>query len=131
MLPSFLPADIPIDMIATKDIGTVAADTLAAGPQDKVINLGGPAVTFNEVAAILTKLTGKPIKVAEAPLDAVIPALTGAGMTEDHAKVYQEMFGAFSAGKITWEPQYKRVHGTTTVEEVLKGLLANAGTKAA
>jgi len=124
VLPSFLPADLPIDMIATKDIGTVAADALAAGPKQRVINLGGPAVTMTEVAAILTRLTGKSITVAEAPLDAVVPALTGAGLTEDMAKLYQELFAGFGSGKIAWEPQHERVHGTTKVDEVLKGLLA-------
>ncbi len=123
ILPSFVPGDLPIEMIATRDIGELAATLLAEGPKAGVVNLGGAPVTMRDVAAILTKLVGKPIQVAEAPLDAVVPTLTGFGMPEDLASLYREMLGAFGAGHVTWEKQHQRVVGKTPVEAVLRDLL--------
>lgn len=123
ILPSFVPASLPIDMIATQDIGEVAASLLLDGPQSGVVNLGGPAVTMNDVAATVSKILGKTITVAEAPLDAVIPTLTSFGMSENVAALYREMLAAFGAGQISWEAQHKRLTGKTPLEAVLRGLL--------
>jgi uncharacterized protein YbjT (DUF2867 family) len=123
IFPSFLPADLPIDMIATHDIGELAATLLLEGPAKGVVNLGGPAITMRDVAAALSSIVGKTIPVAEAPLDAIVPTLTGFGFTEDLAGLYRQMIGSFAAGEITFEKQHRRVQGKTPIQTVLRGLL--------
>lgn len=126
VLPSFVPAGLAIDMIATPDIGEVAASLLLEGPRAGVVNLGGPAVTMNDVAATLSRILGKPIAVAEAPLDAVVPTLTGFGFSENVAGLYREMLEGFGAGRIAWESGHKRLQGKVTLETVLRGLLGQS-----
>ncbi|NUO48607.1 MAG: NmrA family NAD(P)-binding protein [Polyangiaceae bacterium] len=123
IFPSFLPADLPIDMIATRDIGELAATLLIEGPAKGVVNLGGPAVTMRQVAAALSEIVGKTIPVVEAPLDGVVPTLTGFGFTEDLAGLYRQMIGSFAAGELTFEKQHRRVQGKTPIQTVLRGLL--------
>ena len=123
VLPSFLPARLPIDMIATKDIGDVAASLLLEGPRAGVVNLGGPAVTMTDVAATLTRILGKTIAVAEAPLDAVVPTLTGFGLSENVAGLYREMLEGFGTGRIGWEPGQGKLTGKTPIEEAVRALL--------
>ncbi len=123
ILPSFVPASLPIDMIATKDIGDVAAGLLLEGPRAGVVDLGGPAATMNDVAAILTRALGKTITVAEAPLDAVVPTLTGFGLSENVAGLYREMLEAFGSGRIAWEPGHAKLSGKTPLETTVRALL--------
>jgi uncharacterized protein YbjT (DUF2867 family) len=123
-IPSFLPAALSIHMVGTVDIGRLAASLLVEGtPQaSQVVELGSPA-TMNEVAAALSRIVGKPVRVQEAPLDAVVPTFTGFGMPKDLAELYREMIGAIASGVVAPEPGHRRVSGTTPVETVLRGLL--------
>src|SRR5262245_20153862 len=74
LFPSFHPADFAYERIATVDIGKLAAAELReGGAKSSIIELGGDPQSSNDIAATLSKLVGKPIKVAEAPLDAVVP----------------------------------------------------------
>jgi uncharacterized protein YbjT (DUF2867 family) len=124
VLPSFVPADLRLEMIATHDIGTTAADLLLQPPPaSQVIDLAGPAHSMAEAAEILSRLVGKPITVAEAPLDAVVPTLTGFGMSTSVASGYREMLEAFGAGRLAFEGGDRRVAGATSLETVLRGLL--------
>jgi uncharacterized protein YbjT (DUF2867 family) len=125
VLPSFLPATLGIDMIATADIGRLAASLLVEGTPNasQVVHLGGPPVTMNDVAAALGRITGKSVRVQEGPLDAVVPTFTGFGMSKDLAELYREMFDAFRRGLVAAEAGHRRTPGTTNVETVLRGLL--------
>lgn len=124
VLPSFVPADLRLPMIATHDIGTTAADLLLDAPAaSRVVDLAGAEHSMAEAATIVSKLVGKAIAVAEAPLDAVVPTLTGHGMSTSVASGYREMLEAFGAGRITFEGGHRRVTGTTSLETVLRGLL--------
>jgi NAD(P)H dehydrogenase (quinone) len=63
VIPSFLqPPDKPVPMVATADIGRVAAGLLREGWSDRrVVELEGPQrVKPNEIAAVFTKLLGRP-----------------------------------------------------------------------
>lgn len=127
ILPGFSPVDLPIDMIATVDIGRTAAMLLREGGQGvQVVQLGGPGVTAKDAAAVLTRLVGKPVQAVSAPTDQVVPTLTGFGMPEDLAAMYQEMIEGINTGHVAWEAGHRRVQGTTPVETVLAGLLAGA-----
>lgn len=105
VLPTFLPPDLSIPMVATRDVGRVAADLLVeARPGDRVLELSGPRdFTAADVAAALGKRLGRPVRVQPLPLDAVEPAFVAAGMTRGVARLFREMYGALADGRIVWE----------------------------
>jgi hypothetical protein len=81
---------------------------------------------MNDVAATIGRITGKPVRVQEAPLDAVVPTFTGFGMSKDLAALYREMLEGFITGRITAEAGQRRVTGTTSIETFLRGALAKS-----
>jgi len=125
LLPSFTPAALAFDMVATKDIGKLAAQLLVEDSgASQIIELCGPTkVSSNDVAAALSKITGKSIAVAEAPLEAMVPTLTGFGMPAELAELYREMTAGVVTGHVDFEGGHRRVRGTTTVADVLSTLL--------
>lgn len=104
-LPTFIPADRPVPMVATQDIGRVAADLLVeARLGARVVELGGPRdFTPTEVAGALGKRLGRPVRAERLPLDAVEPTFVGAGMSRGVARLFREMYGALESGGIVWE----------------------------
>jgi uncharacterized protein YbjT (DUF2867 family) len=127
VLPSFLPKDFAFDMIATADIGRLAAELLLEGrAAPGVVELGGPARSMADAAAALTAIVGKPIAVHEAPLDAMAATLVGFGVPQELAAMYQEMMGAILRGHVAFEGGHRRVQGTTPLATVLRGLVAGA-----
>jgi len=117
----------PFSMIATKDIGTVAAEALATPSSSlQVIELEGPKpYSFEDGAAFATKILGRPVKATPVPIEGMVPALTGFGVSANVAGLYREMTEAFGAGKVGFEGGSARhVHGTTTLEDVLRTGLA-------
>jgi uncharacterized protein YbjT (DUF2867 family) len=125
VLPSFLPAAHPQPMVATRDIGAISARALLAGGRGRrVIELAGPVDTSpDDVAAALSRILGRTIAVAEAPLDAVVPVFKGFGVSEDIALLYREMYAGIIGGRVAWEGKgAEAVRGTTHVEEVLRAL---------
>ncbi len=128
IVPSFTPAAFAFDMIATADIGRLAAQLLVEGTdKNQVVELGGPARSMNDVAAALSAIVGKPIKVQEAPLDAMVPTLTGLGLPQEIAGMYREMTEGLLRGQVAFEGGHRRVLGTTPLETVLRALLAPKG----
>lgn len=127
LVPSFTPAGLAFEMIATADIGDLAAQTLVEGTaQTQVIELAGPTpVSMNDVATALGRLTGKPLAVAEAPLDAMVPTLTGFGMPPEIAGMYREMTEGLITGHVAFEGGHRKARGRTGVDAVLKALLGH------
>jgi uncharacterized protein YbjT (DUF2867 family) len=125
VLPSFLPANFTHPVVTTTDIGRTAAQALLDGPRGRrVIELSGPAdVTPAEIAATLTELLGRTVKVVEAPLDAVVPTFMSFGMSQHMSEIYREMYAGFIAGGITWEGEGERVRGSIGVKEGLRAML--------
>jgi uncharacterized protein YbjT (DUF2867 family) len=122
VVPTFLPADLSIPMVGTKDIGRTAAAALIEGGRGRqVIELSGPReYSSREVAAELAKLTGKDVKVQEGPLDAVIPTFKSFGISEPVAGLFRELYEAAGTGRLAWEGGSARaVRGTATVGDVL------------
>lgn len=125
VFPSFFPAGFAFDMVASKDIGELVAERLVrANDAPGIVNLGGPPVSMNDAAAVLTRILGKPISVAEAPTSAMVATLVGYGMPPEMAELYREMTDAIVAGRIAFEPGIELVRGKTTLEDVLRGLVA-------
>jgi uncharacterized protein YbjT (DUF2867 family) len=55
-------------------------------------SLAGPReYSPRDVAAALARVVGRPIAVQEGPEEAMAPALTGAGMNAEWARLFQEL----------------------------------------
>lgn len=128
VLPSFLPADFTHAVVATTDIGRTAAQALLDGPRGRrIIELSGPAdVTPTDIAATLTELLRRSVKVIEAPLHAVVPTFVSFGMSQHMAEVYREMYAGFIAGVVTWEEKGERARGSVGVKDGLRLMLSSS-----
>lgn len=128
VLPTFLPPAAPLPMVATVDIGRVAAAALREGPRGNLhVELAGPReLSPDDVAAAVSELAGRPVKAVAAPLEAVVPVFTGFGMSPAMAGLFAEMYGAIASGRVAYAGDGRRVRGTTTVAEVLRPLVARA-----
>ena len=125
VLPLFHDPALPIEMVATRDIGTTAAQALREGAtQTTVIELAGPKkYSFDDVAAALSTIVGRPVKTHNAGLDALVPTLTGYGMPAQVAEGYREMTAGLASGHVGFEGTHRTVRGPTDVEAVLRALL--------
>ena len=126
VLPTFLLADKAIPLVATRDVGAAAARLLAEGGSGKrVIEVAGPReYSPRDVAAALARVVGKPIAVQEAPEEAMAPALRGAGMNAEWARLFTELTHGLNTGVVVWEGGHPLWRGETDIEEVLSALLA-------
>jgi uncharacterized protein YbjT (DUF2867 family) len=126
VLPTFLEADRAIPMVATRDIGIVAANALAEGASGKsVIELSGPReYSPRDVAAALSRITGKTVTVQQGPEEAMIGALTGAGLSPQWAALYKEMTHGVNVGHVAFEGGAARaVRGKVEIDAVLRTLV--------
>ena len=125
VLPTFLTVDKAIPLVATRDIGTAAARLLSEGGRGKrVIELAGPReYTPRDVAAAVERIVGRPIDVQEAPEAAMAPALMGAGMNAEWARLFQELTHGLNAGIVVWEGGHPLWRGATDLETLLPPLL--------
>ncbi len=125
VLPTFLLADKAIPLVATRDIGTAVARLLAEGGSGKrVIELAGPReYSPRDVAAALARIVGKPIAVQQAPEEAMAPALMGAGMNAEWARLFQELTHSLNAGIVVWEGGHPLWRGETDAQTVLSTLI--------
>jgi uncharacterized protein YbjT (DUF2867 family) len=124
-LPTFLPPDLAIPMVATKDIGLVAARSLLEPPAGKseIIELEGPRdYSSRDIAAVLTKIFGKPVEVDAAPVTAVTPVFTGFGASPNVAGLFQEMYEGIASGLVAFDGKGRRVRGSVDAETTLRGL---------
>jgi uncharacterized protein YbjT (DUF2867 family) len=125
VLPSFVAASQAIPMVASRDIGKAIAQALLDGPRGtRVIELAGPVeVKPSDVAAALSKIFGKPVTVAEAPLSAVVPTFTSFGFSDNVAGLFREMYEGLASGRVAWQGGNSELQrGSTTVEQTLRAL---------
>ena len=99
-----LRPDLKIPMIATRDIGSVAADVLLhptiRGKQTREL-LGQRDLSYSEVTASIAKTISKPdLKYAQVAYDQFQAVLVGMGMSEQVANLLVEMTQALNSGKI-------------------------------
>ena len=116
----------PFPMIATKDIGTVAAEALLAPSKtNEWIELSSEKdYSMNDAARIASEALGRPVKTLVLPMDALVPTYTQFGMSENVAGLYREMMEGLGKGLVAFEGKGRRVHAKITLEEVLKPALA-------
>jgi NAD(P)H dehydrogenase (quinone) len=125
VLPTFLVADKAIPQVATRDVGTAAARLLAEGGSGKrVIQLAGPReYSPRDVAAAIERIVGKPIAVQQAPEEAIAPALMGAGMNAEWARLVEELTRGLNSDIVVWEGGHPLWSGETELQTVLSTLL--------
>lgn len=124
IFPNFSPsADYPMPMIATRDIGALAAESLLS-PADKseVVDLHGPAYSIRQVAEKLGAALGKTLQIVDIPEAGWVDAMVQGGLPKNVAEVYAEMYAGFASGRIA--PRGDRlVQGKTTLDEVIKAIV--------
>ncbi len=105
VLPTFLNAGVALPMVDVRDIGRVAAELLAAGPEGvRVVELAGPAdPTPEQVAATFTEAAGRPVKLAAYPAEAAEAALIQQGLPAPIAAMYAEMYRGIASGLVALE----------------------------
>lgn len=125
-LPTFLPPDLVVPMVSTKDIGLVAAKALLEPPTGKteIIELSGPRdYSSREIADVLGTIVGKPVVVDAAPLEAVAPAFQSFGFSANQAALYQEMYAGLANGTIEFEGKGARqVRGSVDAASAFRAL---------
>jgi uncharacterized protein YbjT (DUF2867 family) len=112
----------PFDMVATKDIGLVAADALVAPPAaTEIIELTGPATySFADAAAEATKILGRQVVPVPLPIEAMVPTLMSFGMSANFAGLTREVSEGFGAGRIRFDGKGRAIRGATTLAQVLR-----------
>lgn len=125
VLPSFMAADRRVPAVSTVDIGKSIARALLDGPRGvRVIELSGPSdVSPNDVAAAFSRILAKPVKVVEAPLDAVVPTFTSFGVSANIAGLFREMYDGMARGTVAAEAGGEHIRGSTPLETTLRALL--------
>jgi len=126
-----IPGEVPYPMIATQDIGAVAAELLGetkfSGQNTR--GLHGPAqLTYLEAAKILSNSLGKPVKYVQITPDQAYQVFIGMGATPGFANGLIEMYQALAQPGALTEGRTPQTTTPTTLREwsdsVLRPLLA-------
>ena len=102
MMAGPVRADLPLPMIATRDIGAAAVDALLrldfSGQQTREL-LGQRDLTYSEVARIVGATIGKPaLAYVQLPAEQVILAMGQMGISKNVASLLCEMSDALDSG---------------------------------
>lgn len=127
-LPTFIRPDVAIPMVATKDIGLVAARALSEGPPAQridIIELAGPKDwSPNEIAKSFAKVVGRDVEPEAAPFEAVVPAFTSFGISKSVAEAFEEMYRGIANGQVDFERNGARlVRGSVDADTLAKALV--------
>jgi uncharacterized protein YbjT (DUF2867 family) len=124
-IPSFLqPLDRAIPMVATGDVGRVAAELLQQPWSGRrVVELEGPRrVTPNAIAATLGRLLGRPVHAETVPRSTWEALFVAQGMKNPEPRM--RMLDGFNEGWLEFEAgEQGSTKGTIELETVLRGLL--------
>ena len=123
VVPSFLqPLDKPVPMVATADIGALAAALLQeTWVGRRVVELEGPRrITPNEIAAAFAKILGHEVHMQVVPRASWAGLFALQGMRNPTPRA--QMLDGFNEGWIEFEQ--KALKGQTELETVLRQLVA-------
>ena len=125
---SFLqPLDKAVPMVATADVGRVAAELLQQSWVGKrVIELEGPrGVSQTEIAAALSTLLARPVRAEAVPRERWGTIFRAQGMRDPIPRI--QMLDGFNEGWIRFEGSPATlVRGTVSIADVLQTLVAAA-----
>jgi NAD(P)H dehydrogenase (quinone) len=129
VIPSFLqPLDKPVPMVATADIGRVAAALLCESwTGHRAVELEGPhRVTPDEIAATFASLLGRPVKMKVVPRETWEALFLSQGMKNPGPRI--RMLDGFNEGWIEFERgEVGSRKGTVALETVLRSLIERVG----
>jgi uncharacterized protein YbjT (DUF2867 family) len=122
--PNLLPSqDAPLPMIATRDIGQLAAESLLGDGKSEIVDIQGPSYSVKQLADKLGRALGKTLNIVDVPQANWVGALTQGGVPPAWAASFAEMYGALLEGKI--QPKGDRlVQGKSEIDDVIKRLVA-------
>ncbi|MPW20975.1 NAD(P)H-binding protein [Paraburkholderia sp. CNPSo 3157] len=124
VIPAFLqPLDKPVPMVATDDIGLVAAhlfqDTWTGA---RVVELEGPRrVTPDEIAAAFASALDRPVRMQIVPRGEWEALFRAQGMKNPLPRM--QMLDGFNEGWIEFEVPASSLKGSVTVETVIRRLV--------
>jgi NAD(P)H dehydrogenase (quinone) len=124
-IQSFLqPLDKPVPMVATSDIGRLAAELLQESWNGhRVVELEGPhRVTPNEIASTFARLLGHPVRVEAVPRNTWKALFQSQGMKNPEPRI--QMLDGFNDGWIEFEGNPAGLRkGKVALESVLQTLI--------
>jgi NAD(P)H dehydrogenase (quinone) len=118
------PLDKPVPMVATADVGRVAAELLVRDWTGKrVVELEGPErVSQNAIASELSKALHRPVRAEAIPRESWGAIFRAQGMRDPIPRI--QMLDGFNEGWITFEGAgATRVKGRVTLGEVVRKLV--------
>jgi NAD(P)H dehydrogenase (quinone) len=125
VISSFLqPLDKPVPMVATSDIGRVAAELLQETWRDhRFVELEGPhRVTPNVIATTFAALLGRPVRTEAVPRETWESLFKSQGMKNPTLRI--QMLDGFNEGWIEFESgEAGSRKGAITLETVLRTLI--------
>jgi uncharacterized protein YbjT (DUF2867 family) len=125
ILHSFLqPLDKPVPMVATADVGRVAAALLQESWQGvREVELEGPRrVTPNDIARTFANILGRPVRAEAVPRETWEALFLSQGMRHPTPRI--RMLDGFNDGWIDFTYKGSHLRGEVELETVLRGLLA-------
>ena len=126
VLPVFVDPEVPIEMVATADIGREAARLLSETSAARIVQLAGPEpVRFEAVAGVLSEQLGRAVATHRLPPEAITPILEEQGAGH-YAVLYAEMNAALDEGRLAFSAELPLVRGNTTVAATLGSLVQGA-----
>jgi NAD(P)H dehydrogenase (quinone) len=128
LIQSFLlPTDKAIPMVATKDVGTAAAELIQ---QDwsgtRIVELEGPSrVSPDDLAEAFASALGKPVRAVPVPRETWEALFRSQGMKNPQPRM--RMLDGFNEGWIRFgDDRSKTIKGTTSVAAAIAVLVAAA-----
>jgi len=127
VIPSFLyPLDKPVPMVATADVGRVAAELLQETWQgQRVVELEGARLTPNDVAAAFSRVLGRDVRMDIVPRATWEALFKSQGMKNPVPRA--QMLNGFNEGWIAFEGDASSIRkGSVSLDTVLQALIARA-----
>lgn len=125
VVPSYLyPLDKPVPMVATEDIGRVAAELLQETWQGRrIVELEGARLSPNDVAAALARVLGRNVRMDPVPRATWEALFKAQGMKNPVPRA--QMLDGFNEGWIDFEGDASSTRkGTVSLDAVLHALVA-------
>lgn len=114
------PGDLPLPMVCTTDAAAKAVLYLTDRSWDDqgFTAVHGPThVSFNEMAAILSDVLGKPIRYVQIPGEVLIANLVAAGLPKGFAAVYAQLLTSEALEAYDMEPRTAETTTTTGLRD--------------
>lgn len=124
-----MPGEVRTPQVAPEDIGRVAAEWLIKRDWDgrKAVSLLGPVdLSYDEVAAELTRQLGRPVRYVQMPEEAYREMSVGFGLSASAAQGLVDMF-AYLATEYRNDPEADRSLTPTTFGEWLREVASSRG----